>query len=532
MKRFINHHKLISPPIQNSTFKIQHSTFPFLSLLRSLTPSPLRFIAPSSLRPLAFSLLLALAPFSLPAQQQWTEPVNISNMPNHLNQAADMEIDNNGVIHIVWSMKISSWYWKIMYSYSEDDGQTWSEPLDLLQNTDLWMYQPHIACDSKNNLYVTYDYATGTSDKMIYLIIFDGYQWSEPVLISEGMPGSHYNYVLIDQNNRVYVFWDHGSSGDDFYRYFENNIWSDPYCPYPGNNEIYALIEAEINDNNSMHWIGGSASTTYYGERLQYFYYDYSYNTWYPPEKPVNDTITVGLDITLNYNDFPECTYRKKSLSPLYLTSDSTIYLNREDNYWSGPNLVAGTDGYQKYQKIAVDQNNTVHIIEAEEINTGLRMVHYQKINDQWVGYIIDSTTNFCNPSQLLFHRDKLYLVYFKDSIPGTPDDDIFFTKYDIITTIKKENTPLPELKIYPNPSRGSIYIEFENNKKQHIDLSVFDMTGKHIITLINETKPPGKYRQLWKVTDKYRKEDAPHLYLVRLISGRNTVTRTVEIIK
>ncbi len=37
-----------------------------------------------------------------------------------------------------------------------------------------------------------------------------------------------------------------------------------------------------------------------------------------------------------------------------------------------------------------------------------------------------------------------------------------------------------------------------------------FSYHQKHIFTLINEIKPPGVYRQLWKVTDKYRKENAP----------------------
>lgn len=132
--------------------------------------------------------------------QEWTEPVNITNLGGY-SMDPDMAIDHRGVIHVVWSYTIDYWYRKIMYASSDDFGETWSEPLDLLQNTDLWMSQPHIACDSKNRIYVTYTYASGTADKLIYMIIFDGHAWGEPFVVSEGMPGSHYPKILFDNDD-------------------------------------------------------------------------------------------------------------------------------------------------------------------------------------------------------------------------------------------------------------------------------------------------------------------------------------------
>ncbi len=445
----------------------------------------------------------------------------------------DMVIDHNNVIHVVWSYEIDYWHRKIMYIYSEDDGEIWSEPLDLTQNTELWMSKPHIACDSKNNLFVTYDYATGTSDKMIYLMVYKDHLWGEPIIISEGMPGSHYNYVIIDHNDRMYVFWDYSPTGDNYYRYLENNIWSDPYCPYPGNDEIYALVEAEISTNNSIHWMGASAGTTYYGERLQYFYYDYSFNIWYPPQKPVNDTIQVGLDITLNNNEIPESTYRKRSTISMGVNSDSTMYIKKEENSWGSPDMVAGKEKHHEYQQIAIDQNSDVHILDIQMPNEGLKLSHYQKKEKEWIEQIID-TCYIILFTDLEFNNNKLYVVYNKTwpVAPQVFESDLYYCKYDIVINIKEATNLSTELIIYPNPGRDRIYIEFENNKQQHIDLSIFDMTGKHIITIISETKPPGKYRQLWKVTDKNRKENAPSLYLVRLQSGRKTVTKTVEVLK
>ena len=225
----ITHTNYHLPSLHYSKFSIRYSIFNFFSPLHPVAQSPFSLFTPSPFRflpSIRYSIFIILYSiffsFTLPAQQQWTEPINISNLGGY-SMDPDMVIDHNGVIHVVWSYKITSTHWLIMYNYSEDDGLSWSEPLDLLQNTDLWMAQPHIACDSKNRLYLTYthDYHGWTPEgRLIKMLTCDGHQWGEPITASEGMPGSHYNNIIIDHNDRIYVFWDHGPSGDDFYRFF------------------------------------------------------------------------------------------------------------------------------------------------------------------------------------------------------------------------------------------------------------------------------------------------------------------------
>ena len=523
---------------------LRYSTFPFLSPPRPFAPSLFPshalslLLAPSLLRPLAFSLLLALAPFSLPAQQQWTEPLNISNLGGY-SKDPDMVIDHNNIIHVVWTYKITSSHWLIMYTCSEDDGFTWAEPLDLLQNTDLWMAQPHIACDSKNNLYVTYTYNTMDYNNMlIKMITYDGHQWSEPIIISEGMPGSHYNKVVVDSEDNLYVFWGYYSLAM-YFRYRNNGNWSEIYCPYCDSTDSFYFSDGHDVSNKMMHWVGSSLSTNYYGERPQYYEYSILTNNWENPEQISNDTINVEIDIDLNKFCIPESAYRTYP-SP----NDKTMHIKKEGNLWGIPDLVSGTEKRQEGQQIAIDQNNDVHVVETEYYVSSVletQLVHYFRTGTIWMSQLIDSSDNMCHYPKLLFTKNRLYVVYWWHS-DASGTGDIRFSKYDIITNINEKIKHSPKFNIYPNPSCGDVYLEFENNEQQHIDLSVYDMTGKHIITLINETKPPGKYRLLWKGTDKNRKENATHLYLVRLQSGPptqgfgeagwKTVTRTVEIFR
>ena len=494
---------------------IQHST----SLIKN------------SLFTIRYSLFIILLLFSLSLfAQQWTEPLNITNLGGY-SMHPDMMIDHNGVIHVVWSYKITSSHWLIMYAYSEDDGNTWSEPLDLLQNTELWMSQPHIACDSKNNLYVTYDYNTiNPSMMLVYIIVFDGQQWNEPVLVSENMYGSSYNKMIMDNNNQLILGW--YKNGKFYYRFFENSIFSEIYCPYCYEEDKYLPVEGALNTNQEIHWIGSSSSGNYYGERLQYYLFDIISNSWSEPQMPVQDTITVGKDIALNNDDIPESVYRKKSTISVGVTTDSTMHIKKEGNLWGNPDLVSGRQDYQAGQQIVVDQNNETHIVEDNETTTGDGLEHFMKQGNTWVGQYIDTCYAIGFP-KLLYNKNKLYCVYTKAwEVEKEVYFDLFFASYDIITNIKEEPNSSSELKIFPNPGKDNIYIEFENNKKQHIDLSVFDITGKHIITLVSETRPRGLQRLLWKGTDKNGKEDAPHLYLVRLQLGRKIVMRKVVVLE
>ena len=50
----------------------------------------------------------------------------------------------------------------------------------------------------------------------------------------------------------------------------------------------------------------------------------------------------------------------------------------------------------------------------------------------------------------------------------------------------------------YPNPFNSSATIRYEVLRKQIVQISIFDISGNHINTLVDELKSPGKYSVLW----------------------------------
>ena len=462
--------------------------------------------------------------------QTWTDPINISPNLSGLDNQPDLCIDKNGNLHCVFTHKLDNNWRKIYYSKSTNDGATWTTPEDISLNPDTSLMNPHIVADTNNILYVTYDYNTmNPAALLIKLKYFDGNQWSEAFTVSEAMYGSEYNKLFMDHNSRIYVFWIF-QTNKTYYRYFENNTWSEIIYPYPGNfNLIFG--SAVIDNNNNLLCIGAYSQPgpPVIPQTTIFFKYDYSDDEW--SEKtfispPTDYGGAGGMDIDLFSNSFPAVTYRQKTyFTPPY--NDSTMYTFFNGTTWSEPELVIN-DPYE--QKIVIDPYNRVHIIDREKLETGTKLVHYTKINNMWQGYIIDEADIVVGNPAMIEIDNVLYLVYFE--CYSNDDCRIKFTKNYLTTRIKEQFSFLDKINIYPNPFKSYTTIEFELIKENQINLSIYDLSGKQIKTIENKEFSPGTYKLKWLGTDKNGKEVKAGLYLVRLLTGRHVITKPVEYIR
>ena len=446
-----------------------------------------------------------------------------------------MIIDHSGLIHVVWVYKEIPNYGLILYSFSTDNGYTWSEPLDLLQNNEFLMEQPHITCDYKNNLYLTYTHdnnGISPEGRVIKMLIHNGNQWSKPIIISEGLPGSNYSKIIIDQKGNPYIFWLLGTimgQIDMYYRYYKENNWSSILCPFCDSTFGYLPLSPTIH-NDMAHWAGVHQQIGL--ETPMYFKYITKLNNWTPPEAISIDSMLVDIDLDINMQDMPEAVYRKISASPPGIGFEGTMHTRKDNMSWLPPEMVSESNGSQEYQQLKIDQNNETHIVEVKQTDGGYNLYHFTRIKDQWVGQLVDSCY-IVNFPKLAFNLNKLYLVYSKTWVVDKEFvSDLFFTKYDIITKIDKKGTQPESLKIFPNPTSNHAYIEFENKARQPINLSIFNMSGELITTLANEALPPGKQQILWNGTVQNGKKVQNGSYVVRLKFGRKTIAKMVEIVR
>jgi len=76
---------------------------------------------------------------------------------------------------------------------------------------------------------------------------------------------------------------------------------------------------------------------------------------------------------------------------------------------------------------------------------------------------------------------------------------------------------------VYPNPFQSSITVQYDLTKTSRITLSLFDITGRQIGTIINENKVPGAY-QFDINAEKYKL--SPGIYVLKFMAGDNAISR------
>lgn len=79
----------------------------------------------------------------------------------------------------------------------------------------------------------------------------------------------------------------------------------------------------------------------------------------------------------------------------------------------------------------------------------------------------------------------------------------------------------------YPNPFNPSTTIEFTVDSPSHVNLTVFDILGRKVVTLVNEDKSAGRFKAIFDASDL-----ADGLYFYRLLSGNYSLTKTATVIK
>ncbi len=79
----------------------------------------------------------------------------------------------------------------------------------------------------------------------------------------------------------------------------------------------------------------------------------------------------------------------------------------------------------------------------------------------------------------------------------------------------------------YPNPFNPTTTIRFSVAARQSLQMQVYDITGKLVETLMNETLAAGDYEITWNASSH-----PSGVYFVQLVSGKNIQTEKVLLIK
>ncbi|HPG40302.1 MAG TPA: T9SS type A sorting domain-containing protein [bacterium] len=96
--------------------------------------------------------------------------------------------------------------------------------------------------------------------------------------------------------------------------------------------------------------------------------------------------------------------------------------------------------------------------------------------------------------------------------------------------------TALPQstelLNAYPNPFNPETTINYQLHKDSQVTITVYDLLGRKVKTLIDEQQAAGSYRTLWNGTDNSGAKAASGAYLVRMETQEVTQIQKVLLLK
>ena len=108
----------------------------------------------------------------------------------------------------------------------------------------------------------------------------------------------------------------------------------------------------------------------------------------------------------------------------------------------------------------------------------------------------------------------------------------------DILTGIADGDRPGPRfadmalLPNYPNPFNPGTTIRFSLPEAQRVRLTIYDVQGRLVRTLVDRVEPAGVNQVSWEGVDGGGSPVASGIYFVRLTGGSQTATRKIVLIK
>ena len=119
-------------------------------------------------------------------------------------------------------------------------------------------------------------------------------------------------------------------------------------------------------------------------------------------------------------------------------------------------------------------------------------------------------------------------------NLTSSGNSDIFVAKIDNITSIEDEIiTTINVLTNYPNPFNPTTTISFSIHEESEVELSIYNIKGQKIKSLLNDQIPTGEHSIIWNGDDDFGNSVSSGVYLYKLnVNGKTEVVKKCLLLK
>ena len=117
----------------------------------------------------------------------------------------------------------------------------------------------------------------------------------------------------------------------------------------------------------------------------------------------------------------------------------------------------------------------------------------------------------------------------------GATNMEAFILDTQGITGIERSQSIPKVIQLYqnyPNPFNPKTNIQYLLSSNQNVVLSVYDLNGREIKNLVNESQPAGTYTVQWDGTNHSGQQVSSGVYLYRLRAGDNIAVRKMLLVR
>ncbi len=145
------------------------------------------------------------------------------------------------------------------------------------------------------------------------------------------------------------------------------------------------------------------------------------------------------------------------------------------------------------------------------------------------------------NARVFYYYNDNGTVAYEEHEVVDPVEDWIFESKrvyqyLQFTTDVADAGNPLPnEFSLgqnYPNPFNMSTVIEFTLPTRENVSLSIYNILGQKVATVLDRVLPAGNHSALWDGRDKYGKDVPSGVYFYQLRSDSENRTNKMMLVK
>ena len=206
---------------------------------------------------------------------------------------------------------------------------------------------------------------------------------------------------------------------------------------------------------------------------------------------------------------------------------------------WTATGVIICTaSGDQIFSQLTSDGNNGAYITWEDHRNAGNSDIYVQRIASNaalnWAatGYAICTVSNDQLRPAILSNGNLGALVVWQDYRSGNNFDiyEVGFNTTGIIGIDPLVNTIPAEYSLsqnYPNPFNPSTVINYQITQSGNVKLEVFDILGRKVSTLVNESQIAGNHSVTWNAGNL-----PGGLYIYKIETGSFVSSRKMILIK